>query len=173
MSAFLRCCLPVVLGIWAGCSGEQSSATAGLNAESAIAQGKCFLGFANAGVRYTGFACSGSETDSSASGLGSDSWDDIEATVSLELSTPPALGKLDVAELRVSIPGGQDGKHWDAPPSACTLTATKSFAKKDFGWIYFRIDVSCSAPATPATDNPGSPLDLGNFSLVTFFTSPS
>lgn len=94
-------------------------------------------------------------------------------TVSLTLNTPPALGKLDVASLQVSIPGGPEGKLWDAPRNACTLTATKSFLKEDFGWMYYRIDVSCAAPATPATDNPGKPLDLGDFSLVTFFTKPS
>lgn len=172
MSAFLRCSLLIVLGILTGCSDEQSSARSGFDAESAIAQGKCFLGLTSGGVEYAGFACSGAQTSSSASGLGPDSWDDIDMTVSLALNTPPALGKLDVESLQVSIPGGPDGKLWDAPLNACTLTATKSFLKEDFGWMYYRIDVSCSAPALPATDNPGKPLDLGDFSLVTFFTIP-
>lgn len=172
MSAFCRCSLLIALGILVGCSDEQSGPTSGLDAESAIARGKCFLGLTSGGSKYSGFACTGTQTSSSASGLGPDSWDDIEMTVSLTLNASPALGKLDVASLQVSIPGGPEGKLWDAPLTACTLTAPKSFLKEDFGWMYYRIDVSCSAPATPATDNPGKPIDLGDFSLVTFFTNP-
>jgi hypothetical protein len=47
--------------------------------------------------------------------------------------------------------------------------ATDTAVELDFGWDYYRIDISCLEPALPASGNAGRPLELGNFSIVTFF----
>jgi hypothetical protein len=173
----------VVLGLLAACSSSEKknaasdsgTATgdkpAGDPATAAVNKGECFLGFTSGGVTYFGYSCSGTHTSSLVSGL--TTWDDVAMTVSIDLNSPPALGKLDLEAMQVTIPGGPSGKDWEVPAGACTLTATKSFLDKDMDWTYFRIDASCSAPANPADGNPGKPLDLGNFSMVTFFTNPT
>jgi hypothetical protein len=142
--------------------------------EKALAETTCYLDLATPDLdKYSGTACSGTDTDSSVEGLGPDSWDDIRMTVSLALNAPPALGKLDVSSLSIQIPSKGTTPSWEAPLDSCTITATDSAKDTDFGWIYFRIDISCTAPATPAEGNPGAPLELGEFTIVTFFTDPT
>jgi hypothetical protein len=168
----------VVLGLLAACSSSKKNAAKDSTdaavkdpAAAAVGEGECFLGFTSGGVKYNGYSCTGTHTSSMVSGL--TTWDgDPALTVSIDLNSPPALGKLDLEAMQVTLPGGPSGKDWDVPAGACTLTATKSFLDKEMDWTYFRIDASCSAPATPAQDNPGQPLELGNFSMVTFFTNP-
>jgi len=165
--------LLVGLSMGVGCANDDSSANragAAGGADNALAQKDCYVGLPTPGVTYTGYGCSGTSTSSTVSALGPKSWDDVRMTISLTLNTPPSLGVLDLETLTVQVPTADATPTWNAPLGACVATATKSAVDADFGWVYFLIDISCNLPALPATGNPGAPLDLNSFSIVTFFT---
>lgn len=166
---------PLLLSLSFGCSGGGSDGGNGFlpaNADAALRDTTCYLDLDVGTGSSSGFACSGTDQSSTVSRIRQSADQSFEPSmrVDLVLDTPPALGALSLTELSVDIPddGGQSVV-WDAPVESCTATAVDSKVEPDFGWTYFRIDVSCSAPAVPAADNPGDPLDLGDFTLVTFF----
>ncbi len=162
-------CACICAGALVACGSDDGNASTGPDA--ALDARDCYLGLTvPGGVAYAGYACSGSSQASTVSGLGPDSFNDVRLTVSLSLDAPPAIGALELASLSVSIPSATSTPaQWDAPVNSCTATAPKSATDADFGWIYYRIDIVCTEPATPAADNPGAPMDLGEFSIVTFF----
>jgi hypothetical protein len=88
--------------------------------------------------------------------------------VAIALDAPPAVGPLSVSSLTVDLPTDETSHLWNAP-SSCTLDATGKTVDDFFGWDYYRIDVSCPEPALPDSGNSGEPLELGDFSIVTFF----
>lgn len=151
-----------------GCSGGDGGTGAGDPAEAALAQRDCYLGLQVPGVTHTGFACSGSQTSSSVSAFRPNTFD-LALGVSMNLAEAPALGELTLTSLVVEVSDGEATQRWDAPVRACSAVATGSAVDEDFGWTYFSIDVSCSEPALPQETNPGGPLELGGFSIVTFF----
>lgn len=172
-SSFDRCVAALVLVgamATAGCSGGDSDgspgAGAGGEADAALAERTCYLGLNVPGVSYSGLGCSGTSTDSSVTGI-SNAFDPM-IRVSVALDVPPAVGPLSVSSLTVDIPTDETSHLWNAP-SSCTLEATGKAVEEFFGWDYYRIDVSCSEPALPASGNSGQPLELGDFSIVTFF----
>ncbi len=154
------------------CSGDDSSgpSSAGSAADAALAQRDCYIGLQVPGVEHTGFSCSGSSAQSSVSGLVPNRFD-VALSVTLALAEPPALGELSLTSLAVEIPEGDTRNRWEAPVEACTATAIGSATDEDFGWVYYRIDISCTEPALPIDPNPGDPIELGEFTIVTFFTS--
>jgi hypothetical protein len=95
---------------------------------------------------------------------------DAALNVTFELNAPPALGPLDVSALTIDVPVNGQSRLWDAPVSACNVTAVDSSFDAAFSWTYFRIDVDCTEPATPQASNPGAPLQIGDFIAVSFFT---
>jgi hypothetical protein len=158
-----------LMGASVGCSGSDdgdSSGSLDFDADAALADQTCYIGLEVPGVSYTGVACSGGDTYSSVSGV-SKSFD-TALRVSLDLTAPPAVGALSVSSLTIDVPSEGTSRLWDAP-SSCTAVATDTSVERDFGWDYYRIDISCTEPALPASDNPEQPLELGNFSIVTFF----
>ena len=160
MSSFNRFAAAMLMaGASVGCSG-------GDGGDPGRADQTCYIGLEVPGVSYTGVACSGGDTYSSVSGV-SKSFD-TALRVSLDLTAPPALGTLSVEGLTIDVPSEGTSQLWTAP-SSCTVAATDTVVERDFGWDYYRIDISCTEPALPASDNPGQPLELGNFSIVTFF----
>jgi hypothetical protein len=158
-----------LVGANAGCSGsddDDSSGGVDFDADAALAKQECYIGLEVPGVSYTGLACSGGDTYSSVSGI-SGSFDTVLA-ISLDLAAPPAVGALSLSSLTIDVPTDGTSQHWDAPGS-CTAVATDTTVEPEFGWDYYRIDIGCSEPALPVSGNPGQPLELGNFSIVTFF----
>lgn len=160
----------LVLANLVACSSDDGSGDSSRDADAALAELGCYVDLNVSDVAYTGAACSGSGQASTVSALGPDSWDDTRISVSISLSAPPAIGILDVSSLTIEIPN-EDGTaaSWTAPLDACTVEATGSKIDPDMGWTYFRIDVACTSPATPTADTSLSPLELGQFSIVTFF----
>ena len=157
--------------VWGtGCSSDDGGTGQGAAAEAALARRECYLGLEVAGVEHTGVVCSGTDSSSSVSGFHPNT---LESALGLSilLMEPPALGDLMLSSLTIEIPN-DDGvfEYWDAPVSDCSAVATDSAVDEDFGWTYFLIEISCSEPAQPADSNPGEPIELGNFSIVTFFT---
>lgn len=155
-----------------GCSDGGGNDNQANGPDAALANKDCYLGLQVPGVSHSGFACSGADSSSSVSGLAPNSFD-AALTVSLSLSSPPAIGRLDLSSLTVTRPEGGVSNDWDAQIDSCNATATKSALDTNMGWNYFLIDIACSLPALPVDNNPGQPLELGNFSIVTFFTSHS
>lgn len=147
------------------CSSDGGSSSP---ADAALSRRDCYLGLQVPGVRHTGFGCSGTETSSSVSGFKPNEFE-VALSVSLTLAEPPALGDLALSRLTVSIPEGDAMRRWEAPVESCSAVATDSAVDSDFGWVYFRIDISCVEPAQPE-DAAEDPLDLGNFTIVTFFS---
>lgn len=153
----------------AGCSvsgDDDASPGADGGADAALAERTCYVGLQVPGLTYDGAACSGGDTYSSVSGLNG-SFDSV-IHISLRLDAPPAIGALSVSSLTIDLPSDGTSHVWDAP-SSCTAVATDKAVEPDFGWDYYRIDISCSEPALPASGNTGQPLELGEFSIVTFF----
>ncbi len=157
------------LGLIAGCSGDAGSGGQGAGADRALAQRDCYLGLQVPGVSHTGYACSGTDTTSSVSGLEPSNFEPA-LSVSLTLAEPPEIGDLILTSLTLDIPEAGVSQRWEAPVAACNATAIASAVDPDFGWTYFRIDITCSAPAVPIGDNSGDPIELGDFSIVTFFS---
>jgi hypothetical protein len=158
-------------GALLACGGDDGKQNTGIpkGPDEALNAKDCYLGLGVSGTAYSGYSCSGTTQSSSVSGLGPSSFDDVRMTVDISLNTPPAIGELDVESLTFRTP--TTGESWTASMGSCTAKAVKSATDTDFGWVYYRIDIVCTAPATPATGNPGEPLELGQFSIVTFFTS--
>jgi hypothetical protein len=154
-----------------GGTGQGSTGSNDKGADAALSQTECYVGLKVSDVTPTGAACSGSDTFSSVSSIGPDSWDDMLVNVDIELNKPPAIGKLDLASLTVTIPNDDKTMStWEAPEGACTATATDS-AKDDFmGWVYYSIDIACTKPAVPTSDTSLEPLPLNQFTIVTFFS---
>lgn len=171
-SSFDRCVAALVLALAAasaGCSGSDSdgspSAAADSEADAALAEPTCYLGLKIPGVSYSGIACSGTTTRSSVTGVSNST---PVISVAVLLDAPPAVGPLSVSSMTVDLPTDGTSHLWIAP-SSCTLEATGTAVEEFFGWDYYRIDVSCSEPAVPDSGNSGEPLELGDFSIVTFF----
>lgn len=172
-SSIDRCLVVVAValaGATAGCSGSDSDASpsggAGDAADAALADPTCYLGLKVPGLSYSGVGCSGTATRSSVTGVSSSFGPVI--SVAVVLDTPPAIGPLSVSSLTVDLPTDGTSHLWIAP-SSCTLEATGKTVDDFFGWDYYRIDVSCPEPAAPDNGNSGEPLELGEFSIVTFF----
>jgi len=96
---------------------------------------------------------------------------DLAISVSIGLSEEPMLGDLTLTSLTIDIPEADTSHVWDANVASCSAVALASAEDPDFDWIYYRIDISCSEPALPTGDNPGEPLELGDFVIVTFFSA--
>jgi hypothetical protein len=162
----------VVLTNLVACSSNEANGAASRGADEALAEPTCYVDLKLSDVEYTGGACSGSSQSSTVSALGPDSWDDTRITVTIALNKPPAVGMLDVSDMTIQQPK-DDGttSSWRAPLDACTFEAIGSNVDSDMGWTYFRIDVACTSPATPIDDAALGPLELGQFSIVTFFTN--
>lgn len=172
-SSFDRYALALVLalvGASAGCSGSDSDGSASTGADgeadAALAETTCYLGLEVPGLSYSGIGCSGTATRSSVTGVGN-SFDPV-ISVAVALDAPPAVGPLSVSSLTVDLPTDGTSHLWTAPGS-CALEATGKAVEEFFGWDYYRIDVSCAEPAVPGSGNNGDPLELGDFSIVTFF----
>jgi len=152
--------------------GDGSGAGAG-SAQDALADTTCYVGLEVGDAAYTGAACSGSTNYSSVSAIGPDSLDDTRMTVYVGLAEPPAVGPLSLDELTFEVPNA-DGSisEWDATVEDCTAEAKASKVDPQMGWTYYLIDISCSSPALPVDDvsETLSPMDVGQFTLVTFFT---
>ena len=88
--------------------------------------------------------------------------------MSKRLPEPPTLGTLAPTNLSLEIP--EDGviQRWNLPLTACSVMATDSSTDTDFGWVYFRLEISCLEPAQPALV-PAEPIEVGDFVIVTFF----
>jgi len=151
-----------------GCSGDAGGTGERDPVEAALAQRDCYIGLELPDVTHTGFACSGSETSSSVSAFRPNTFD-LALGISLNLAEAPALGELELTSMVLEVPDGEMTQRWNAPVQACSAVATDSAVDEDFGWTYFSIDISCSEPALPQETNPGDPLELGAFSIVTFF----
>jgi hypothetical protein len=163
--------LTASLTVSLGCSADDDApGSQGSGANAALANRECYLGLQVPGVTHTGFACSGSETHSSVTGLKPNAFEPA-LSVSLALVDAPAIGDLNLTSLSVDIPKEGVSQRWEAPADACQAIATDSATEEDFGWVYFRIEISCSQAALPADANPGAPLELGDFVLVTFFSA--
>jgi hypothetical protein len=164
--------LALVLSLSAfGCSGDGSDgggSSAG-GANRALDNQDCYMGLQIPGVQHEGYACSGTSTSSTISGLKPNV---LEAAlrVSFTLGAEPEIGSLDIAELEVGIPSEEGDNVWLDDGSNCMADAVGESFDADFMWTYFRIDVSCAAPMEPADDNPEGPLDVGDFTIVTFFS---
>jgi hypothetical protein len=156
----------------AACSSDDSGGTASSSsaADAALAQLDCYIGLNVPGVSHTGFSCSGSSSQSTVSGLVPNTFK-VALSVTLSLAEPPTLGELSLTSLVIDIPEGEMSQRWEAPLESCTAIATNSAVYEDFGWIYYRIDISCTEPAEPVDPNPGNPIELGEFAIVTFFSS--
>lgn len=154
-----------LVGAAVGCSSNDDD-EARSGADAALAERTCFVGLEVPGVTYDGPACSGGDTYSSVSGISS-SFDTV-VQISLRLDSPPAVGALSVSSLTIDLPTDGTSHVWNAP-SSCAVVATATAVDPDFGWDYYRIDISCTEPALPASGNTGEPLELGDFSIVTFF----
>lgn len=169
-SSFHGCLAALALaGATAGCSGSDAEGSPGAGdrgADAALAEPTCYLGLTVPGLSYSGLGCSGTDTQSSVTGISS-SFDPV-ISVAVALDAPPAVGPLSVSTLTVDLPTDGTSHLWNAP-SSCTLVATGKAVEEFFGWDYYRIDVSCPEAATPASGNAGEPLELGDFSIVTFF----
>ena len=154
-----------LLGATVGCSSNDDD-DGGNPADAALEERTCYVGLEVPGVTYDGAACSGGDTYSSVSGLSSG----FEAAIqiSLRLDAPPDIGALSVSSLTIDLPSDGTSHVWNAP-SSCAAVATAKAVEPDFGWDYYRIDISCPEPALPASGNTGQPLELGDFSIVTFF----
>ncbi|MGC4065190.1 MAG: hypothetical protein QM784_11195 [Polyangiaceae bacterium] len=153
-------------------TGTSTGTTTGSQSgpKEALADHDCFLGLSPSGVSYTGYACSGTSQSSTVSGIGPKSFDDIRMTIWMDFSAPPALGRLELERLTVDVPQDDDTKKtWEADVTACTATATDKAEDTDMGWVYYQIDVDCAEAAAPAEGNTDAPLELGKFSVVTFF----
>jgi hypothetical protein len=158
-----------LIGATVGCSSnddDDGSPGADGGADAALAERTCYVGLEVPGLSYDGAACSGGDTYSSVSGLSS-SFDAV-INISLRLDAPPAVGALSVSSLTIDLPTDGTSHVWNAP-SSCTAVATAKAVEPDFGWDYYRIDISCPEPALPASGNSGQPMELGEFSIVTFF----
>jgi hypothetical protein len=176
-SALLLVCFGSVT--LAACDSSDPNSNVGTNPAStettqgpdeALNERNCYVGLSLPGAKYTGFACSGITRDSTVSAIGPKSWNDVLLSIDLSLKSPPAIGSLDLAELTFSIPNA-DGSSliWNAQLESCTAQAVKSALDDDFGWMYYRIDLNCTKPALPADGNSREPMELGQFSIVTFF----
>ncbi|HEY6725865.1 MAG TPA: hypothetical protein VI197_17650 [Polyangiaceae bacterium] len=156
------------LACFIGCSGDDGGTAGGDPAATALARHDCYVGLQLPGVTHTGFACSGTGTSSSVSAFHPNTLE-VAIRVSMDLAEEPALGELTLTSLVVEVPDGDVPQRWDAPVQACTAVASDTAVDEQFGWTYFSIEFSCSEPALPQDGNPGDPLDLGAFSIVTFF----
>lgn len=163
--AHLSCALGLVMVV--GCSGG-GSGSQGDPADAALAARDCYMGLQVPGVTHTGYACSGTTTSSTVSGLKPSAFE-AALTVSIALPEPPMLGTLSPTSMTLEIPKDGVTERWNLPVTACSVMATDSSTDPDFGWVYFRLDVSCSEPAVPQDANPGDPIDVGDFVIVTFF----
>lgn len=159
-------------GATAACSGGDADGSpspgADGEADAALAEPTCYLGLKVPGVSHSGVGCSGTATQSSVTGI-SNSFDAV-ISVAVTLDAPPAIGPLSASSLTVDLPTDGTSHLWTAP-SSCTLAATGKTVDDFFEWDYYRIDISCPEPALPNSGNTGAPLELGDFSLVTFFDS--
>lgn len=172
-SSFDRCVAALTLalaGATAGCSGNDSDgsprAGADNEADAALAEPTCYLGLKLPGLSASGVGCSGTATRSSVTSISASFGPVISVAVALH--APPAVGPLSVSSLTVDVPEDETSHLWNAP-SSCTLDATGKVVDDFFGWDYYRIDISCPEPAVPDGANSGEPLELGDFSIVTFF----
>jgi hypothetical protein len=152
------------------CSGDDGGGSGGTAADRALAQRNCYLGLQVPGVSHTGYACSGGDLTSSVSGLRPNSFE-AALSVSLTLAERPAIGELALASMTIAIPQEGADYYWRAQIDSCLAVATDSALESDFGWVYYRIDVSCTEPALPDDANPGEPLGLGDFTIVAFFSA--
>jgi hypothetical protein len=162
----------LALGL-AGCSGGGGGGTAMLSdaaeADAALADRNCFIGLQVPGVEHEGFACSGTTMFTTVSGLVPNMFEPA-LSVDLGLNTVPAVGPLDVQSITIDVPDSGMSQLWDAPVASCTAVAVDSALDDFMSWMYYRIDISCSEPAVPQATNPGQPLALGDFIIVSFFT---
>ena len=165
----LICCIACCMVSCIGCSGGDGGTDQGNAAEAALARHECYLGLQVPGVTHSGFACSGTGTSSSVSAFRTNTFE-LALGVSMSFAEAPAVGELSLTGMTVEVHEGEVTQRWDAPVEACSAMATDSSVDQDFGWTYFSIDVSCSEPALPQDTNPGDPIELGDFSIVTFFT---
>lgn len=164
-------------GFLGACSGTDEGGNSNPNgvaksADEAVGRKECFVGLPLPGVSYTGYACSGSSASSTVSAIGPTSWDDVRITVELSLKAPPTIGPLQLESLTIRVPNADETtSSWVAPVDGCTATAVKSAVDEGFGWTYYRIDIACTEPAMPAADNSKEPMELGSYSIVTFFAT--
>ncbi len=159
-----------------GCSDDGSDGGSGdikgmpSSADAALASQDCYLGLVVDGVSSSGIACSGTQQSTVVTLLRESSFE-AAMRVNLDLQAAPQAGELALQRLTVDVPEGATNRKWEAPEGACTAIASEPSLEPDLEWLYFRIDVSCSESAQPVGDNPGQPLELGEFTLVSFFTT--
>jgi hypothetical protein len=138
--------------------------------KEALADHDCYMDIAPTDVVYTGYACSGTSQSSTVSGLGPKSFDDVRMTLWMDFAAPPALGPLELERLTVDVPQADETKQtWEADVASCTATATDKAVDTDMNWVYYQIDIDCTKAAAPAEGNTAAPLELGKFTVVTFF----